>query len=219
MATPSQSVQSQRAYQYSPLPRRPYHQQPMQPGAQSMMQQTGLPQSYQGKHPQYQLAGKLHYQQRQQPLQHQQSSLTAPAEPGVKSVNNNNEAECVSMLPLAAAKRYEMLFWKFQSSPAEKLLIKGNIVLCMDNTYILGTSPMYGVDILMLMGRVSNSAAVVKRIPLPMYTPIKDNLQKLLQPKYHHEHLIKYLVSFHSLVGTLVEVTSASSSTSVSNLC
>lgn len=125
----------------------------------------------------------------------------------------------MSMLPLAAAKRYEMLFWKFQSSPAEKLLIKGNIVLCMDNTYILGTSPMYGVDILMLMGRVSNSAAVVKRIPLPMYTPIKDNLQKLLQPKYHHEHLIKYLVSFHSLVGTLVEVTSASSSTSVSNLC
>lgn len=36
------------------------------------------------------------------------------------------------------AKRHDMLTWQFQSMPKEKLIIKGNIVLCMENKFILG---------------------------------------------------------------------------------
>lgn len=36
------------------------------------------------------------------------------------------------------AKRHDLLTWQFQAMPKDKLVIKGNIVLCVENKFILG---------------------------------------------------------------------------------
>ena len=36
------------------------------------------------------------------------------------------------------AKRHDMLTWQFQAMPKEKLVVKGNIVLCVESKFILG---------------------------------------------------------------------------------
>lgn len=48
---------------------------------------------------------------------------------------------------------------------------------------------------LVLLGMVGKVPAAVKRLPMALFAPLKDSLYKLLQPKFHYEYLVRYLVS------------------------
>lgn len=35
-------------------------------------------------------------------------------------------------------RKHEALIWQFQSIPKEKLAVKGNIVICVDSSFVIG---------------------------------------------------------------------------------
>lgn len=55
-------------------------------------------------------------------------------------------------------------------------------------------------EVVVLLGMIGKMPVAVKRLPIALYTPLKETVHRLLLPKYQqHEYLVRYLVIIVSL--------------------